>query len=120
MNSDGLYVAFRQAVDSNGVQIGFHRSRDQLGVLTNLSSLGFKKPWFGDARAFLRRVLHEHPSAFDACRNEMVIQMNHRGEVWFWDGFGQRQTVESFWKAEIILDFSSSMAPHLKGLLQGL
>lgn len=115
-----LYDLFKNALESGEAKIGFHSLRDQKSLLTNLASAGIKKSPFKYTRQFLRDKITNNPHAFQICQGNMIIQMIHKGEQLFWDGYGKRREKQYFHEAEIIVDLKTSAYYMFRNVLEGL
>lgn len=115
-----LYDLLKNAVMLGQAKIGFHSLRHQKLLLAKLKSIGIKKGVFEDTRQFIRDKIVTNPRAFDILRDHILIQMNHKGKVWFWDGCGNKKTAQYFHEAEIIFDLESSLDYMFAEVLEGL
>lgn len=115
-----LYELLKYAALSGQARIGFHSLRDQSLLLVKLESIGIKKELSEDTRQFIRDKVVMDRRVFDICRDNMIIQMIHKGKEWFWDGYGKRKTVQYFHEAEIIFDLKSSIDYIFFEVLEGL
>jgi hypothetical protein len=96
---------------ANGVgRIGFHGNRNQSNVLGALTGAGFKKPFFDNARDFIRLAVTGSREAFDACRPYILFQTIIGGRERFWDGFGAPVTAQAYFEKDIIIDISTVVA----------
>jgi hypothetical protein len=115
-----LYELLNYAATSGQAKIGFHAPRSQKQLLDKFDSVGIKMKSSGDIRQFIRDTVVMNRRAFDVLREDMCIQMIHKGEVWFWDGYGNRKDAQQFHNSEIIFDLSQSIDHIFTRVLEGL
>jgi len=115
-----LFELLKNAAKSEQAKIGFHRYRNQKQLLSKLETIGLKKFFFEDARLFIKNKIINDSKAFDALRDYIHIEMNHKGKVWCWDGYGNIKTLEQFYKKEIIFNLEPSLDYMFTEVLEGL
>ena len=117
MNS--LFDAINSSSKKDLLKIGLHRFRDHKNVLQALKNIGYKKPFFKDVRQFIRNTVTNNEEAFNELRDIICIEANHKGKVWFWNGYGGICNGQQFHRSEIIYDLGRNTELFI-GLLQGL
>jgi len=103
-----LYELLKHAFLTGDVRIGFHTTGDEKFLLAELESIGLTKEPSEDTRQFISDKIVDRRQVFDTLRDHIIIQMIHKGEVWFWDGYGKKKTAQYSHKAKIIFDLKSS------------
>lgn len=115
-----LFHALKDAALSKKTKIGFHLFRNQQILLDMLSTVGIKKRFWQNTRDFIREQIITKPQVYDVLCSKICIQMNHKGEVWFWDGYGHKKSGQHYHESEIIFDLSSDIYVMFSGVLEGL
>jgi len=104
-----IYDLIRDMMSSGEIKIGFHRFRNQIPLLNRLRSIGIKKRFYENTRQFVRRKITDSRSAFDVCRDLIIVQTIHSGREHFWDGHGNIRPRRDWHEADIIINVSPSI-----------
>jgi len=115
-----LYDLLKHAFLIGEARIGFHEFRDQSILLSKMESIGVKNESSESPSQFIRDKIVMDRKVFDICRDDIIIQMIHKGKVWFWDGYGKKRTAQHFHRAEIIFDLKSSSDYIFSEVLEGI
>lgn len=113
-----LFDLIAYSVNSGNAKIGFHSTRSQDRVIAALENISISIDLENDPRQEIRTHLTKERRAFDVCRKMMAIQFIHGGKEHFFNGFGQRKTVQFFHEAEIIIDIQSKTKAIITRLME--
>ena len=89
-----IHSGIRQVALNYDIAVGFDTSAYIPEALNKLKRGFFKIPFFSNKKEWLRRIVVEDASAFALLAPHIRIELIHKGEVMFWNGYGCKLNYE--------------------------